>query len=117
MGYLHNIFAYIIHIIDILAVVILVIGVIKVVIKYSYIEIKKLRSTPIHEIQRIRCELGVYILLALDLLIAKDIIHTVTDLSQERLIELGVLIVLRTIIGYFIGKEVESIENEDYIES
>ncbi len=98
-----------------IAVIILLIGMVKVLYKYLVVEIKEIRKTHIKKIQLIRCELGIYILLALDFLIAKDIIHTVTDLSYERLIELSVLIVLRTIIGFFIGKEVEVLEKEEYI--
>jgi len=113
---MYQLIEYITKALDIIAVVILVIGSIKMVIKYVISEVKDISKTDIKTFQVIRCELGVYILLSLDFLIAKDIIHTVTDLSQDSLLELGVLIVLRTVIGYFIGKEVEVIEKEEYID-
>ena len=68
--------------------------------------------TPLRKIQDIRCELGIYILLALDFLIASDIIHTITDLNQEQLVELSVMIVIRIAIGYFLGKEINEIHEE-----
>jgi len=57
--------------------------------------------------------LGVYILLALDFLIASDIIHTIIDIDTEKIIELSAMIVLRTGIGYFLGKEIEDINNKE----
>jgi len=99
------------EVIDIIGVVILLFGFLKVLFKYLRIESKKIMSTPIRLIQRIRCELGIYTLLALDFLIASDIIRTITDLTTEQLIELSVMIILRTAIGYFLGKEVNEIES------
>ena len=98
------------EIIDIIGVVILLFGFMKVLLNYIRTEYKSILDTPIRALQRIRCEMGIYILLALDFLIASDIIHTTTELSQEQLVELSVLILLRTAIGYFLGKEVEEIE-------
>jgi len=100
------------EIIDIIGVVILLFGFMKILFIYIRTEIKNILITPIRLLQQIRCEIGIYILLALDFLIAADIIHTITDLSQEQLIELSVMILLRTAIGYFLGKEVDDIESK-----
>lgn len=97
--------------IDIIGVIILIYGFLKVLIKYLAIEIKNFKITSVRGLQKVRCELGIYILLALDFLIASDIIHTITDLSQKQLIELSVMIALRTIIGFFLGKEVNELES------
>ncbi|MEM9685638.1 MAG: DUF1622 domain-containing protein [Bacteroidota bacterium] len=99
------------ELIDIIGVVILLFGFIKMLFKYLRTEIKNLLNTPIKSLQRIRSEIGIYILLALDFLIASDIIRTVMDVDREQLIELSVLIALRIAIGYFLGKEVEEIES------
>lgn len=77
-------------------------------------EFKNILSNPIRLLQQIRCELGIYILLALDFLIASDIIQTITDLSKEQLIKLSVLILLRTTIGFFLGKEIDEIKSTTY---
>jgi uncharacterized membrane protein len=100
------------EIIDIIGVVILLFGFMKILFIYIRTEIKNILKTPIRLLQQIRCEIGIYILLALDFLIASDIIQTITDLSQEQLIELSVMILLRTAIGYFLGKEVDDIESK-----
>ena len=100
-------------IIDLIGVAILLFGFLKMLIKYVVIEFGDLMSTPIKKLQKIRCEMGIYILMALDFLIASDIINTVTDLNQEQLIELSIMIVLRTAIGYFLAKEVAEIEKTE----
>jgi uncharacterized membrane protein len=106
------VFTWVAHVVDILGVMILLYGFAKVLVKYVAIEFSSLRNTPIRALQRIRCEVGIYILLALDFLIASDIIHTITNLTQKQLIELSVMIVLRTAIGYFLGREVNELESE-----
>jgi uncharacterized membrane protein len=51
--------------------------------------------------------------LALDFLIASDIIHTIMKINTEQLIELSVMIILRIAIGYFLGKEIEEIHSKE----
>jgi uncharacterized membrane protein len=113
MESIHYLLTTVAKIIDIIGVIILLYGFIKILIKYLLVEFKNINKTSIILLQSVRCELGIYILLALDFLIASDIIHTVTELSQRQLIELSVMIVLRTAIGYFLGKEVEEIKKSE----
>ena len=46
-----------------------------------------------------------YLLLGLEFSVAADIIETFLAPSNEALIQLGVLILIRTVIGYFVGRE------------
>lgn len=62
--------------------------------------------------QHIRCLLGTYILIGLEFMIISDIIQTVISHSKDDLIFLAAIVFLRTIIGYFLGKELEQIKNE-----
>ena len=112
MEHIQYILSQIAAVVDVIGVIILLYGFIKVLIKYVLIEIKNFKMTSVRDLQPIRCEIGIYILLALDFLIASDIIHTITELTDKQLIELSVMIVLRTAIGYFLGKEVNEIELE-----
>ena len=107
-----NVLKWTAEIIDLIGIGILIFGFTKVLIKYLFLEFKDVMHTPLRKIQDIRCELGIYILLALDFLIASDIIHTITDLNQEQLVELSVMIVIRIAIGYFLGKEINEIHEE-----
>ena len=62
--------------------------------------------------QHIRCMLGTYIMIGLEFMIISDIIQTAISHSKDDLIFLGVIVVLRTTIGFFLGKELEQIKKE-----
>lgn len=110
MEYLVPVFKIIATVINIIGVVILIFGFLKELIKYLMTEFKEgVLSTPITEIQKIRCQLGIYILLALDFLIASDIILSIVELSMQELYKLSITIVLRIAMGYFLGKEIDDL--------
>jgi len=106
-------FEFIAEIINIIGVSILVFGFVKEVIKYFFVEFKNgIAETPIVPIQKIRCQIGIYILLALDFLIISDIIMSIVELNFDELIILASTIGLRIAMGYFLGKEIEEIHGE-----
>ena len=114
MDLIKEIFKIIAEGVDIIGILILLFGFLKLLIKYLKIEFNnKFLESSIEKIQSLRCELGVYILLSLDFLIASDIIHTIMDINTEKLIELTIMIVLRTGIGYFLGKEIDEIHRKE----
>ncbi|MFT5819806.1 MAG: putative membrane protein [Crocinitomix sp.] len=114
MEWIKEIFIFIAEIIDVIGIAILIFGFAKLLVKYIVKEfLKHPFKTPLVEIQKIRCELGIYILLSLDFLIASDIIHTIMKITTEELIELSVMIILRIAIGYFLGKEIEEIHSKE----
>ncbi|MBW6517813.1 MAG: DUF1622 domain-containing protein [ANME-2 cluster archaeon] len=45
------------------------------------------------------------IIFGLDFLIAGDILKTIVAPTQDELILLGAIVIIRTILGYFLGKE------------
>ena len=57
----------------------------------------------------IRCRLGTYLLMGLEFMIASDIIHSFISRSTDDLMYLGLIVVIRTVIGYFLGKEMEEV--------
>jgi len=59
----------------------------------------------------IRCQLGTYPLMGLEFMIASDIIHSFISRSPDDLLFLGVIVVIRTAIGYFRGQEMEEIQH------
>ena len=63
-------------------------------------------------IRRLRAELGTYLLLGLELLIASDILKTVLEPSLDELAILGSIVVLRTILSVFLNKEIKELESE-----
>ena len=61
----------------------------------------------------IRYTLGVYLLLGLEFLIAADILETVFRPSLEQLSILGGIVIIRTLLNYFLNKELEHIKNKN----
>ena len=63
-------------------------------------------------IRDIRIFLGTYILFGLEFMIVSDIIHSFLDPELQSLYRLGLLVLIRTMISVFLGKEVESVRHE-----
>ncbi len=59
--------------------------------------------------EAIRLKLGSYLVLALEFFIASDIVKTVITPSWEGLGILGVIVVIRTILSYFLTKDLKKI--------
>lgn len=59
------------------------------------------------EASEIRAILGTYILFGLEFMIAGDIIHTFIKPSRDDLIVLATIVAIRTVISYFLGREVD----------
>jgi len=114
MEYIKEVLGSIAEWIEVLGIFILIYGFVKFFLQFLLNEFyKNPLKTPIHILQKIRCNIGVYILLALDFLIASDIIFSISDLSWEQLIRLSVMILIRTTIGFFLGKEIEELKTEN----
>lgn len=56
--------------------------------------------------QQVRKELTNKIVFGLEFFIAADILETVRNPSQEELLLLGTVVLIRTVLGYFLSKEV-----------
>ena len=63
----------------------------------------------IRNLKVVRCELGARLVFALELLIIADLLHTVISRSVDDLILVGGLVVIRTVIAYFLNKEIEEV--------
>ncbi|MCL7412681.1 MAG: DUF1622 domain-containing protein [ANME-2 cluster archaeon] len=51
------------------------------------------------------------IIFGLDFLIASDILKTIIAPTQNEIIMLGAIVIIRTMLGYFLGREASEIEN------
>jgi len=63
----------------------------------------------------IRYRLGVYLLLGLEFLVAADIMETVFKPSLEQLGILGGIVIIRTLLNYFLNKELEHIKKNNHV--
>jgi uncharacterized membrane protein len=61
---------------------------------------------------KIRYDLGIYLLLGLEFLVAADILETVFKPSLEQLGILGGIVIIRTVLNYFLDKELAHIKEE-----
>ena len=95
--------------VSVVGIVIIIWGVIRAIFEFLHSEylclIKKKKTKP--KQKSTRQKLGAYILLGLEFMIAGDIIHTVIKPSKDALIVLGAIVVIRTIISFFLNKELE----------
>ena len=64
------------------------------------------------DLHAVRLQLGVYILVGIEFMIASDIIHTVLTRELEDLIFVGALVAIRTAISFFLGRELMEARKE-----
>lgn len=86
-----------------------------VIAGFSFIKIELFRFRHQHNIQRlrvIRADLGSYLLLALEVLIAADIIKTIVEPDLMDLLMLAAIVVIRTVLSIFLNKEIHEIDRE-----
>lgn len=62
-------------------------------------------SKPSYSYNQVRREFTDKIVFGLEFLIAGDILSTLLSPTQQDLINLAVVVVIRTVLGYFLGKE------------
>ena len=108
MDTLVNILEYISLGIWIIGIFIVLWGVIVGLVEFIRAQIahlgKQRKSLPL---EKIRIDLGRYLLLGLEFLIAADIIRTIVKPSLEEVAVLVAIVAIRTVISYFLNKEIE----------
>ena len=101
-------------IVDIIAVVLILIGAVKFTLRAAWVEFDRLRGIAcVYQIRHNRIELGGYILAAIEFMIVSDILHSVVTREIEDLYFLGLLVVIRTAISYFLGLELKEAEQAE----
>jgi uncharacterized membrane protein len=95
--------------IGVLGVLVIVFGVVCGLARFVRAEILAACGTEIEEDRkRLRHVLGYYLLLGLEFLIAADIIDTLMKPSQQDLLVLGAIVLIRTVISYSLNAELKS---------
>ena len=101
-------------IVDVIAVVLILIGAVKFTLRAAWVEFDRLRGIAcVYQIRHNRIELGGYILAAIEFMIVSDILHSVVTREIEDLYFLGLLVVIRTAISYFLGLELKEAEQAE----
>ena len=82
---------------------------------FGFIRMKLHRHTTsyfLQEANKVRAVLATYILFGLEFMIAADIIHTFIKPTQEDLLVLATIVAIRTVISYFLSREVDEVRQE-----
>lgn len=97
--------------IDVIGLAIILIGFVKALGAYVRSEVSRHASEMVFwtRIRQVRCGLGTYLLLGLEFMIAADIVHTLVDPELESLVVLGAIVLVRTVIAYFLGREISEL--------
>jgi len=94
-------------IIGIIGGAVIVWGVILIVFRLSRLEIKRFKQKSIYrERETLRHQLGSYLLLGFEFLIAADVMRTITHPTLNDMAVLGGIVLIRTVISYFLEREV-----------
>lgn len=93
--------------IGIIGAFIIVWGVILITFRLLRLEFKRFKQKSIYpERETVRHQLGSYLLLGLEYLIAADIIGTITHPTLKDVAVLGSIVLIRTVISHFLEKEI-----------
>ena len=105
-----------IWIINAVSIMVLLWGVLLTVKNFVISEIKsKDRIEAVKKITIVKNCLWTYILLGLEILICADIIESILNPTFHDIIVLASIVVIRTVISYFLNKEIES--NKEHLEN
>lgn len=103
-------------ILNLFSIIVLVWGVVKAAIDFFRSEIRfsdRIKAAKMNNF--IKNYLGTYVLLSLEILIAADIIESIINPTFNDILKLGIVVIIRTVISYFLHKEIEesSDQSED----
>jgi uncharacterized membrane protein len=101
--------------IELLGIAIVLIGIVTGFTLFVVSEIRRLLpgTTPtsfITHANRARARIAAYLMLALDLMIGADIINSLMEPDLLVLAQLGGIVAIRTVLSFFLGKELQEIE-------
>lgn len=105
MAYVSDLIDWIVIVLNGMSIIVLLLGIARGTVQFIKNELTV--AAP-QQIKLIKNQLGTYVLLSLEILIAADIIETILDPSLEDIFILATIVIIRTIISYFLGKEIES---------
>jgi len=97
-------------IIGLIGVAVIIWGVIRGLWEFATSQILYLRDGTTVPLDDIRFEVGRYLLLGLEFFIAADVVHTIVQPTLEEVAVLGAIVIIRTIISYFLTHEIAFVE-------
>ena len=97
------------QIIGIASIIILIFGSAQSMVMFLANEWNRLnKKYDLEKIASIRIQLGQYLLLGFELLIVSDVISTIVEPTIDELIQVGGVVLIRTILSFFLNREIEA---------
>ena len=95
-------------ILECLSIIIIIYGVVIQFIDFIKSEFScKERKLAVKKVLMLKNFLGTYILFSLEVLICADIIEAILDPSMKHILSLSAIVIIRTIISYFLNKKIK----------
>ena len=112
MTFIIPVLDYISLCIRLLGVVFILLGAVRVFAKAILVEVSKgTERKTTKDREKLRRQLSSYLLFGLELLIAGDIIRTILDPTLEEIAVLGSIVAVRTVISFFLNRELDKSDN------
>lgn len=96
--------------IDLFAIAVMLIGAARFALRFLRAEFAG--DARMSQIDAARLALGRYILTGLEVFIVSDIIHTALSLALSDLLFLGLLVLIRSVISFFLHREIQEIAEQ-----
>ncbi|MCF1586131.1 DUF1622 domain-containing protein [Tetragenococcus koreensis] len=110
-GVIQHFFHSIVLLLNVLSIFIILVGAF-----FSVIKLIRERGTDfssvLHKNKYIKAYLGSYILLSLEFLIVADIIESIINPTFQDIIKLALIVLIRTMISYFLNKEISEFSDD-----
>ncbi len=98
-------------VVDGVGVLVMLLGFVLAIVRFAPIALRN-GDSAIGEMRKIRCGLGTYLVFALELMIISDLLHSLVSRTLEDLYFLAGIVVLRTLIAYFLNKEIQELHEQ-----
>ena len=99
-------------VVNIAASAVMVWGFAVAIVSFVKVSVGTAAAERIMRFQVVRCDLGVKLVFALELLIISDLLHTIISRSMEDMIMVGLLVLIRTVIAFFLNTEIQEVSAE-----
>ena len=122
-----NAFEWVAYTADVFGLTLLTLGFFRGAVGWIQAEVaRKPWDERLRTVRRLRCIVGAHILYALELMIVSDIIDSFVAVARAQdnyesffqsdvfysLVQLGMIVLIRTVIDYFLGKEITELEGQ-----
>ena len=103
----------VIIIVDVIGYAILIFTVVKFTFRYIAFEFQRLRGYQCAKLfQDIRVEFLSHVIMAIDFMVVSDVIHSGLVQTRDSLITLGIFVLIRSILAFFLGLDLKDIQKE-----